>query len=56
MEADFARVERLPEVADAVRSVDVAFWGRTDAGRPVTVNEIELNAPVEGRDCCANRP
>jgi ABC-type lipoprotein release transport system permease subunit len=56
VEADFARVERLPEVADAVRSADLAFWGRTDAGRPVTVNETELNAPVEGRDCCANRP
>ena len=41
---------------DAVRSADLAFWGRTDAGRPVTVNEVELNAPVEGRDCCANRP
>jgi hypothetical protein len=56
LEADFARVERLPQVAEAARSADLAFWGRTHAGRPVTVNEIELNAPVEGRDCCANRP
>lgn len=56
LEADFARVERLPQVAEAARSADLAFWGRTDAGRPVTVNEVELNVPVEGRDCCANRP
>ena len=56
LEADFSRIERLPQVVDAVRSADLAFWGRTAAGRPVTVNQIELNAPVEGRDCCADRP
>jgi ABC-type lipoprotein release transport system permease subunit len=44
----FARVEKLPQVARAVRSFDVAFWGRTDAGRAVTVNDVELNAPING--------
>ena len=56
LDADFSRIERLPQVVDAVRSADLAFWGRTAAGRPVTVNRIELNAPVGRRDCCADRP
>ena len=48
----FARVEKLPQVGAApMRSVDVAFWGRTDAGRAVTVNDVELNAPINGPDC-----
>jgi ABC-type lipoprotein release transport system permease subunit len=46
----FARVEKLPQVARAIRSFDVAFWGRTDAGRVVTVNDVELNAPINGPD------
>ncbi|MGH2715544.1 MAG: FtsX-like permease family protein [Thermoleophilaceae bacterium] len=46
--AAFARVEKLPQVARAIRSFDVAFWGRTDAGRAVTVNDVELNAPING--------
>ena len=44
----FARIEKLPRVARAIRSSDVAFWGRTDAGRAVTVNDVELNAPING--------
>ena len=48
--AAFARVEKLPQVARAIRSVDVAFWGRNDAGRAVTVNDAELNAPINGPD------
>lgn len=56
IEADFARIERLPQVSQSVRSVDVAFWGRTDRGRPVTVNEVYLNAAVDGFDGSANRP
>ena len=56
LEADFARVERLPQVADAVRSADLAFWGRTGDGRAVTVNDVELNAPFGRGDCCASRP
>jgi ABC-type lipoprotein release transport system permease subunit len=48
--AAFARVENLPQVARAIRSFDVAFWGRTDAGRAVTVNDVELNAPINGPD------
>ena len=32
-----------------IRLVDVAFWGRTDAGRAVTVNDAELNALMIGR-------
>ena len=47
-DAAFARVEKLPQVARATRSVDVAFWGRNDAGRAVTVNDAELNAPING--------
>ena len=47
-EAAFARVEKLPQVARAIRSVDLAFWGRNDAGRAVTVNDAELNAPING--------
>ena len=46
--AAFARIEKLPQVARAIRSVDVAFWGRNDAGRAVTVNDVELNAPING--------
>ena len=56
IEADFSRVERLPQVTQSVRSVDVAFWGRTDGGRPVTVNEVYMNAAVDGVDGSANRP
>jgi ABC-type lipoprotein release transport system permease subunit len=48
--AAFARVEKLPQVARAIRSFDVAFWARTDAGRVVTVNDVELNAPIDGPD------
>jgi ABC-type lipoprotein release transport system permease subunit len=48
--AAFARVEKLPQVARAIRSVDVAFWGRNDAGRAVTVKDVELNAPINGPD------
>ena len=33
LDIDFARVERLPQVAQANRSLDLAFWARTDAGR-----------------------
>ena len=33
LDADFSRIERLPQVVDAVRSADLAFWARTD-GRP----------------------
>jgi ABC-type lipoprotein release transport system permease subunit len=47
-DAAFARVEKLPQVARATRSSDVAFWGRNDAGRAVTVNDAELNAPING--------
>jgi ABC-type lipoprotein release transport system permease subunit len=56
LEADFSRIERLPQVTQSVRSVDVAFWGRTDGGRPVTVNEVYLNASIDGPDGSANRP
>ena len=55
-DADFSRIERLPQVTQSVRSVDVAFWGRTDGGRPVTVNEVYLNASIDGPDGSANRP
>ena len=48
--AAFARVEKLPHVARAMRSVDVAFWGRNDTGRAVTVKDVELNAPINGPD------
>ena len=55
-DANFSRIERLPQVAQSVRSVDVAFWGRTDGGRPVTVNDVYLNASIDGPDGSANRP
>ena len=56
LEADFSRIERLPQVTQSVRSVDLAFWGRTDDGRPVTVNDVFLNASIDGPDGSANRP
>jgi ABC-type lipoprotein release transport system permease subunit len=56
LNTDFARVERLPQVAQANRSIDLAFWGRTDAGRPVTNSEVELGVSTDGRDPAQNRP
>jgi hypothetical protein len=49
-ELDFSRIERLPQVARSVRSADLLFWGRTESGRPVTVNEAVLNAPINAPD------
>ena len=40
IEADFARIEQLPQVTQSVRSIDVAFWGRTDRGRPGDLNAV----------------
>ena len=56
LDVDFDRVERLPQVAQSSRSIDLAFWGRTDAGRPVTNSEVELGAPTQNRDPASNRP
>jgi hypothetical protein len=56
LEADFSRIERLPEVMQSVRSIDLAFWGRTGEGRPLTVNNVFLNAAIDGPDGSANRP
>jgi ABC-type lipoprotein release transport system permease subunit len=53
--AAFARIEKLPQVARAIRSFDVAFWGRTDAGRAVTVNDVEMNAPINGPEAGHDR-
>jgi ABC-type lipoprotein release transport system permease subunit len=49
-ELDFSRIERLPQVARSARSADLLFWGRTESGRPVTVNEAVLNAPINALD------
>ena len=56
MEIDYARVRRLPQVAHSRRSLNVAFWARTSGGRPVTVNDVELNAPVDGTDGAKKHP
>lgn len=56
LDVDFDRVERLPQVAQASRSIDLAFWGRTDSGRPVTTSEVELGAPTQARDPAQNLP
>jgi ABC-type lipoprotein release transport system permease subunit len=56
LNADFSRIEKLPEVTQSVRSADLAFWARTDDGRPVTVNGVYLNAAIDGPDGSANRP
>jgi ABC-type lipoprotein release transport system permease subunit len=56
LDVDFSRVERLPQVAQSSRSIDLAFWARTDKGRAVTNGEVELGLPTEGRDPAANRP
>ena len=54
--AAFARVEKLPQVAQALRSFDPAFWGRTDAGRALTFTTSEFNAPIDGPDAGHERP
>jgi hypothetical protein len=56
LKMDFSLVERLPQVAQATRSIDLAFWGRTESGRPVTVTEAELNVAINGRDGARNDP
>ncbi|MDP9228415.1 MAG: hypothetical protein M3M99_05105, partial [Actinomycetota bacterium] len=56
LDLDFDRVERLPQVAQVSRSIDLAFWARTDSGRPVTNSEVELGVPTQGRDPASNRP
>ena len=56
LDVDFDRVERLPQVVEASRSIDLAFWARTDAGRAVTNSEVELAAPTQGRDPAQDRP
>lgn len=56
LKLDFARVERLPQVIQATRSLDLAFWGRTDSGRRLTVNEAELNVAINGPDGARNDP
>jgi FtsX-like permease family len=53
---DLDRVERLPQVQHSVRSLDMLFWARTDRGRPLTVNDTELNVAINGRDGAASRP
>jgi hypothetical protein len=56
LEIDYSRVRRLPQVAHSRRSLDLAFWGRTSAGRPLTVNDVELNAPIDGADGAKKHP
>jgi hypothetical protein len=56
LDIDLDRVDRLPQVIQSVRSIDLAFWARTDGGRAITVNDAELNAPVDGFDGGKNRP
>jgi FtsX-like permease family len=48
LDIEFSRVERLPQVAGATRSIDPVYWARTDAGRTVTVNDTELNVATNG--------
>jgi hypothetical protein len=55
LDVDLDRVDRLPQVVQSVRSIDLAFWARTDEGRPITVNDAELSAPVDGFDGGKNR-
>ena len=56
LELDFSRVERLPQVLQAARSRDLAFWARTESGRPVTHADVELGVSTQGRDGAQNRP
>jgi ABC-type lipoprotein release transport system permease subunit len=56
LDMDLDRVDRLPEVVQSTRSIDLAFWARTDEGRPITVNDAELSAPVDGFDGGKNHP
>jgi hypothetical protein len=56
LKLDLERVERLPQVAAAARSVDLAFWGRTDTGAPVTNNDVELGVATSGLDGAQRHP
>ncbi len=56
LDLDFDRVARLPQVAQVARSVDLAFWGRTESGRPVTNDEVELGVSTDGSDPAQNHP
>ncbi len=56
LKLDLARVERLPQVAAATRSVDLAFWGRTDTGVPVTNDDVELGVATAGLDGAQRHP
>ena len=56
LKLDLERVERLPQVAAATRSVDLAFWGRTDTGVPVTNDDVELGVATSGLDGAQRHP
>ncbi len=56
LKLDFSRVERLPQVIQARRSLNLAFWARTEGGRPLTVTNSELNVAIDGPDGARNHP